>query len=106
MRTLKQSGFVLNHAPVAVTVDSLLAGDEYDAVVFDLRLPDKRGFVLLADVGRAGNRTPVQLLTAQGSLSCCTERWLVVMLPLRNLFTPRFAEARWVKSSQHCSLTG
>ena len=68
LRAFKQSGFVPDHAPDAATAESLLAGNDYDAVVLDLRLPDKHGLALLADVRKAGNRTPVLVLTAQGSL--------------------------------------
>ena len=68
VRAFKQSGFVPDHAPDAATAESLLAGNDYDAVVLDLRLPDKHGLALLADVRKAGNRTPVLVLTAQGSL--------------------------------------
>ncbi|AYQ30152.1 MULTISPECIES: response regulator [unclassified Polaromonas] len=68
VRAFKQSGFVPDHAPDAGTAESLLAGNEYDAVVLDLRLPDKHGLNLLADIRKAGNRTPVLVLTAQGSL--------------------------------------
>ncbi len=68
LRAFKQSGFVLDHAPDATTAESLLAGNDYDAVVLDLRLPDKHGLVLLADMRKAGNRTPVLVLTAQGAL--------------------------------------
>ena len=68
VRAFKQSGFVPDHAPDAATAESLLAGNDYDAVVLDLRLPDKHGLALLADVRKAGNRTPVLVLTAQVSL--------------------------------------
>jgi two-component system response regulator TctD len=68
VRAFKQSGFVPDHAPDAATAESLLAGNDYDAVVLDLRLPDKHGLNLLADIRKAGNRTPVLVLTAQGSL--------------------------------------
>jgi DNA-binding response OmpR family regulator len=68
VRAFKQSGFVPDHAPDAGTAESLLAGNDYDAVVLDLRLPDKHGLNLLADIRKAGNRTPVLVLTAQGSL--------------------------------------
>lgn len=68
VRAFKQSGFVPDHAPDAGTAESLLAGNDYDAVVLDLRLPDKHGLNLLADLRNAGNRTPVLVLTAQGSL--------------------------------------
>ena len=68
VRAFKQSGFVPDHAPDASTAESLLAGNDYDAVVLDLRLPDRHGLALLADLRKAGNRTPVLVLTAQGSL--------------------------------------
>lgn len=68
LRAFKQTGFVPDHAPDAATAESLLAGNDYDAVVLDLRLPDKHGLALLADMRKAGNRTPVLVLTAQGSL--------------------------------------
>ena len=68
LRAFKQSGFVSDHAPDAATAESLLAGNDYDAVVLDLRLPDKHGLALLADWRKAGIRTPVLVLTAQGSL--------------------------------------
>jgi len=67
-RALKQSGFVPDHAPDARTAEALLAGNEYDAVVLDLRLPDKHGLALLGGMRDAGDRTPVLVLTAEGSL--------------------------------------
>ncbi|APW37919.1 DNA-binding response regulator [Rhodoferax koreense] len=68
VRAFKQSSFVPDHAPDAATAEALLAGNDYDAIVLDLRLPDKHGLAVLADLRRAGNRTPVLVLTAQGSL--------------------------------------
>ncbi len=68
VRAFRQSGFVPDHAPDAATAESLLAGNDYDAVVLDLRLPDKHGLTLLAGLRNAGVRTPVLVLTAQGSL--------------------------------------
>lgn len=68
MRAFKQSGFVPDHAEDAAAAESLLAGNQYDAVVLDLRLPGKHGLAMLADMRQAGNRTPVLVLTAQGSL--------------------------------------
>lgn len=68
LRAFKQSGFVPDHAPDAATAESLLAASAYDAVVLDLQLPDRHGLALLADMRQAGNRTPVLVLTAQGSL--------------------------------------
>ncbi|QJC55804.1 Transcriptional regulatory protein tctD [Polaromonas vacuolata] len=68
MRALKQSGFVPDHAGDAATAETLMASTDYDAVVLDLRLPDRHGLDLLADMRKAGKRTPVLVLTAQGSL--------------------------------------
>ena len=68
VRAFKQSGFVPDHAPDAATAESLLASNDYDAVVLDLQLPDKHGLAILADMRNAGNRTPVLVLTAQGAL--------------------------------------
>jgi two-component system, OmpR family, response regulator TctD len=68
VRALKQSGFVTDHAPDARTAEALLAGNEYDAVVLDLRLPDKHGLTVLSTMRDEGDRTPVLVLTAEGSL--------------------------------------
>lgn len=68
VRALKQSGFVPDHASDARTAEALLAATEYDAVVLDLRLPDRHGLSVLAGMRESGNRTPVLVLTAQGSL--------------------------------------
>lgn len=68
MRALAQSGFTPDHAPDARTAEGLMVGNEYDAVVMDLRLPDKHGLVLLREMRNRDDRTPVLLLTAQGAL--------------------------------------
>jgi two-component system, OmpR family, response regulator TctD len=68
MRALKQSSFVPDHAADAATAEALMAATDYDAIVLDLRLPDKHGLEVLADLRKAGKRTPVLVLTAQGSL--------------------------------------
>lgn len=65
MRALAQSGFTPDHAPDARTAEGLMVGNEYDAVVMDLRLPDKHGLVLLREMRNRDDRTPVLLLTAQ-----------------------------------------
>jgi two-component system response regulator TctD len=67
-RALAQSGFVPDHAPDARTAETKLAEREYDAVVMDLRLPDKHGLVLLREMRARGDVTPVLILTAQGAL--------------------------------------
>jgi two-component system response regulator TctD len=68
MRALKQGRFVPDHAADAGTAEALMAATDYDAIVLDLRLPDRHGLALLADMRKAGNRTPVLILSAQGSL--------------------------------------
>jgi two-component system, OmpR family, response regulator TctD len=68
MRALKQSRFVPDHAADVRTAEAMMAVAEYDAIVLDLRLPDRHGLALLADMRKAGNRTPVLILTAQGLL--------------------------------------
>jgi len=67
-RALAQSGFLPEHASDARTAESLLAASEYDAVIMDLRLPDKHGLVLLREMRNRGDVTPVLILTAQGAL--------------------------------------
>ena len=68
VRALSQSGFVLDHAQDARSAESFLAENEYEAVVMDLRLPDKHGLVLLREMRTRDDHTPVLLLTAQGAL--------------------------------------
>ena len=48
MRALAQSGFVPDHAADARTAEAFMAGTEYDAIVMDLRLPDKHGLVAVS----------------------------------------------------------
>ncbi len=67
-RALTQSGFLPDHAPDARTAESLMAVNEYDAVVLDLRLPDKHGMTLLREMRDRDDFTPVLVLTAQGGL--------------------------------------
>jgi len=67
-RALAQSGFLPEHAKDALTAEAMLELGGYDAVVMDLRLPDKHGLVLLREMRSRGDITPVLLLTAQGAL--------------------------------------
>lgn len=67
-RALAQSGFLPDHVPDTRSADARLATQEYDALVLDLRLPDKHGLLWLREIREAGNTLPVLVLTAQGAL--------------------------------------
>src|SRR5690606_18102508 len=67
-RALAQSGFLPEHAKDAQTAEQMLEAADFDAVVMDLRLPDKHGLVLLREMRGRGDITPVLILTAQGAL--------------------------------------
>lgn len=47
--------------------EHLLKRDAYDAIVLDVQLPDVDGFELCRKIRRAGNYTPVIMLTARGA---------------------------------------
>ncbi|WP_180900268.1 response regulator [Martelella soudanensis] len=51
---------------VATCVDAraAISAGRFDAIILDLMLPDGSGLDLLAEIRRAGNRTPVLMLTA------------------------------------------
>lgn len=67
-RALAQSGFLPEHAKDARSAEVMLQASAYDAVVMDLRLPDKHGLILLREMRNRGDITPVLVLTAQGAL--------------------------------------
>jgi two-component system response regulator TctD len=67
-RALAQSGFVPEHAHDAQSAERMLATTQYDAVIMDLRLPDKHGLVLLREMRSRDDVTPVLILTAQSAL--------------------------------------
>ncbi|MET0183868.1 MAG: response regulator [Achromobacter sp.] len=68
VRALAQSGFLPDHAADAASAELLMADNDYEAIIMDLRLPDKHGLVLLREMRARNDLTPVLLLTAQGSL--------------------------------------
>lgn len=87
-RALKQRGFLPDHAPDARSAQAFLAGNEYDALVLDLRLPDVYGLTLLSQLRDEGARTPVLVLTAEGSLQ---ERVRALHLGADDFLTKPFA---------------
>ncbi len=69
IRALTESGFVLDHASDAASATKALQNGKYAAILLDLRLPDGDGMSLLGDIRQRNDRTPILILTAQGSLS-------------------------------------
>jgi two-component system response regulator QseB len=61
---LKLAGFACD--PVGTCADARLAlrGNDYDAIILDLMLPDGSGLDLLAELRRGGCTSPILLLTA------------------------------------------
>lgn len=69
IRALTETGFSIEHAPDVGTARRALAAGTYEAIVLDLRLPDGDGMTLLSEIRERNDRTPILILTAQGSLS-------------------------------------
>jgi two-component system, OmpR family, response regulator len=67
-RGLREAGFAVDVAADAREGLVKAAASEYDAAVVDLMLPGRDGFSLIADMRRAGVRTPVLILTARRSV--------------------------------------
>jgi DNA-binding response OmpR family regulator len=67
-RGLSEAGFAVVGAGSAESAESLLAEQNFEAIVLDLRLPGKNGIFFLRQLRAAGNATPVLVLTARGSL--------------------------------------
>lgn len=69
IRALTESGFVIEHAADVASAAKALSGGTYAAILLDLRLPDGDGMSVLGDIRQRNDRTPILILTAQGSLS-------------------------------------
>jgi DNA-binding response OmpR family regulator len=65
---LAEDGFAVTCAGSAESAEQILAGQTFDAIVLDLRLPGKDGIDLLRELRAAGNATLVLALTARASL--------------------------------------
>lgn len=63
------SGATVDAVATCADACTALAANTFDAVVLDLMLPDGSGLDVLADIRRAGNKTPVLLLTALDEVS-------------------------------------
>lgn len=65
---LRGEGFTVDCVHDAEAANMLLAGEHYDAVLLDLKLPQASGQSVLRRLRRGGNHTPVLVLTASDSL--------------------------------------
>jgi two-component system OmpR family response regulator len=73
MRSLKQSGFVIDHAPDGASADHMLLNQAYDLIILDLGLPGALdGMSVLRRLRRRGSSgsstSPVLILTARAGL--------------------------------------
>lgn len=68
-RGLGEAGFAVLSASSAGAAARAVANGEFDAIVLDLRLPDRDGLDFLRELRAAGDTTPVLILTARGALS-------------------------------------
>ncbi|WP_431323060.1 response regulator [Rhizobium sp. YTU87027] len=67
-RALEQARYTVDAAHDGEEAEHLLAIASYAAVILDLSLPKVDGMTLLKRIRRAGNKTPVIILTANASL--------------------------------------
>jgi len=63
------SGFAVDTVATLSDAFEALASDGFDAIVLDRMLPDGSGLDLLRSIRKAGNRTPVLLLTAKDAVT-------------------------------------
>ena len=68
-RVLRRDGYEVVVAADGQSARSLLAGSPPDAVVLDLGLPDSDGVEICRALRRAGDRTPVLMLTARDAVA-------------------------------------
>ncbi len=67
-RGLGEENFTVLGAGSAEAAEQAIASNDFDAIVLDLRLPEKDGLALLRELRAAGNSIPVLILTARGSV--------------------------------------
>jgi two-component system OmpR family response regulator len=66
---LGEENFIVCGVGSAEAAGEALAMHDFDAIVLDLRLPGKDGIPWLREIRRAGNVSPVLILTARGSVA-------------------------------------
>jgi two-component system OmpR family response regulator len=67
-RALGEAHFAVDVASDGEEAQFMLSEVTYDAVVLDLMVPKRSGWMLLQDMRQAGSRTPVLILTARGGI--------------------------------------
>jgi len=65
-RGLREEHFTTLGAGSAEAAEGAIAAEDFDAIVLDLRLPEKDGLTFLRELRASGNATPVLILTARG----------------------------------------
>ena len=63
------TGFAIDTVATLSDASEALASDHFDAIVLDRMLPDGSGLDLLRSIRRAGDRTPVLLLTSKDEVT-------------------------------------
>lgn len=67
-RSLRRSGYLVDHAPDAESAIELAVAKTYSLLVTDLMLPGQDGLSLLAALRRTNPKLPVLVLSAKGSV--------------------------------------
>lgn len=68
-RGLRAEGYAVDVAGTAEEARWLATENPFDVLIFDVMLPDGDGFALCEELRRAGNWTPVLMLTARDSVN-------------------------------------
>ena len=68
LRGLRREGHAVDHAATIEDGRWMATESTYDAMIFDVTLPDGDGYALCADLRAAGTWTPVLFLTARGAV--------------------------------------
>ena len=65
LRTLVESGYIVDTAADGPTAELMGADDSYDAIILDVMLPGRDGLEVVSSLRDLGVRTPVLMLTAR-----------------------------------------
>ncbi len=69
LRGLRREGYAVDHAATIEDGRWMATESTYDAMIFDVLLPDGDGYALCAELRAAGTWTPVLFLTARGAVA-------------------------------------